>query len=110
MNPEWAGLTEQPTTDPGAATYFLFHDCDLATLRWGLSTLRLWYPAAVYDEPVAGPLPPSTFVLPVGDRTLRPEWMRYTARERLGVEPVEVPGGHCPHVSHPELVADVVSP
>jgi hypothetical protein len=50
-------------------------------------------------------LPPSTYVLPVDDRTLTPDWMRRAARERLKADPVEVPGGHCPHVSRPEHVA-----
>jgi pimeloyl-ACP methyl ester carboxylesterase len=31
--------------------------------------------------------------------------MRRAAKERLGVDAVEVPGGHCPHVSRPEQVA-----
>jgi pimeloyl-ACP methyl ester carboxylesterase len=50
-------------------------------------------------------VPPSTYVLPVEDRTLTPAWMRRVARERLGTEAVEVPGGHCPHVSRPEHLA-----
>jgi pimeloyl-ACP methyl ester carboxylesterase len=29
-------------------------------------------------------------------------------RERLGVEPVEIDAGHCPHVSRPERVADIL--
>jgi hypothetical protein len=53
---------------------------------------------------------PSTFVLPREDRTLRAEWMRRAATERLGVTPVEVDGGHCPHTSRPEVVANVLSP
>jgi pimeloyl-ACP methyl ester carboxylesterase len=132
---EWRSLTEPPTADPVLAAYFLFHDCDLATLRWGLSTLRLFQPAAVYTQapgrpgpaaPSAGPgstgpgstgpgstapgstAPGSTFVLPLGDRTLRPDWMRSAARDRLGVEPVEIDGGHCPHVSRPEAVAEIL--
>jgi hypothetical protein len=31
--------------------------------------------------------------------------MRRASRTRLGIEPVEVPGGHCPYVSRPEQVA-----
>lgn len=51
---------------------------------------------------------PSTYILPVDNRTLRPAWMRRAARDRLGVEPVEIEGGHCPHVSFPQVVADVL--
>ena len=35
------------------------------------------------------------------DRTIRPEWQRRMARDRLGLEPIELPIGHCPNVSHP---------
>ena len=31
------------------------------------------------------------------------------ARERLGVEAIELPGGHCPHVSRPAHLAEVLS-
>ena len=51
---------------------------------------------------------PSTVVVPGHDRTLRPEWMRAAARERLGTEPVEIPGGHCPHVSRPDAIAELL--
>lgn len=40
FGPEWVGV--DPTADPILATYFLFHDCDLATLRWALSTVGLF--------------------------------------------------------------------
>lgn len=109
FHPDWAALTTPPTVDPVLATHFLFHDCDLARLRWALTTLRLFYPQAVYWEPPAGrPTVPSTYVLPTADRTLTPEWMRTVARRRLGTEPVEIDAGHCPHVSRPVEVADLL--
>jgi hypothetical protein len=30
------------------------------------------------------------------------------ARERLGVEPAELVSGHCPNVSQPERLADLI--
>jgi pimeloyl-ACP methyl ester carboxylesterase len=48
---------------------------------------------------------PSTYVVAVHDRTIRPEWQRRMARERLGVEPVELASGHCPNVSQPDRLA-----
>jgi pimeloyl-ACP methyl ester carboxylesterase len=102
--PRWEG------EDPTEAAYFLFHSCDLATLRWALGTLRTWRPVAAYGEP-AGPAPdmPSTYVLPRDDRTLTPTWMRAAARERLGAAPVEIDGDHCPHVAYSELVATILT-
>jgi pimeloyl-ACP methyl ester carboxylesterase len=106
FGPEWPSWTGDLTDEPAETAYFLFHDCDLATLRWALSTVRLFPPATVFGEvPERVEVPPSTYLLPVEDRTLTPAWMRRVARERLGTEAVEVPGGHCPHVSRPEHVA-----
>jgi hypothetical protein len=34
--------------------------------------------------------------------------MDKVARARLGVEPVEIDGGHLPHVSRPDLLADIL--
>ena len=109
FNREWLG--QNPVEDPVLAAYFLFHDCDLATLRWALTTLRLFNPQGAYEEiprPDTWPHVPATCIIAREDRTIRPDWLRQAARERLSVEPVEVPGGHCPHVSRPELVADIL--
>jgi pimeloyl-ACP methyl ester carboxylesterase len=106
FDPEWRSWTAGLEEAPAETAYFLFHDCDLETLRWALSTTRLWSPRTVFEETApASDLPLSTYVLPTEDRTLTPAWMRRAARERLGTDPVEVPGGHCPHVSRPEQVA-----
>jgi Alpha/beta hydrolase family len=107
FGPEWHEWTGDLAGAPAETAYFLFHDCDLATLRWALTTTRLW-PVRELFAATAAPmpdLPPSTYVLPTQDRTLAPDWMRRVARERLNTEAVEVPGGHCPHVSRPEQVA-----
>lgn len=105
FNPEWLTLS---APDPVAASYFLFHDCGFDTLRWALSTLRLFDPVGVYAEPPQRPRAPSTFVLPRHDRTLTPAWMRRAAHERLHVTPVEIDGGHAPHVSRPDRLARIL--
>jgi alpha-beta hydrolase superfamily lysophospholipase len=48
MNPEWLGI--DPTGDPVLATYFLFHDADLATLQEALPTVSACDLTAVYAE------------------------------------------------------------
>ncbi|MCI2417861.1 alpha/beta hydrolase [Saccharopolyspora sp. K220] len=106
---EWRTAGLESTEDPVVAAYFGFHDCDLRTVRWAVTTIRLFYPEAAYAEtPPARPVMPSTFVLPRHDRTLRPDWMRRVARERLGIEAIEIDGGHFPHVSRPEQLADIL--
>jgi pimeloyl-ACP methyl ester carboxylesterase len=104
---EWHDWTGDLDGAPAETAYFLFHDCDLATLRWALSTTRLWPVRKLFEAPGAalGDLPRSTVIVPSEDRTLTPEWMRRAARERLKADPIDVPGGHCPHVSRPEQVA-----
>jgi hypothetical protein len=36
------------------------------------------------------------------------EWQHKAARELLGVEPIDLPGGHCAPVSRPEALADAL--
>ena len=107
FNEDWIG--KDPSTDTDVAIEFLYHDCDEETIRWALTTRRLFLPEAVYDERI--PLDdaaPSTYIVAAQDGTIRPEWQRRMARERLHVEPVEMATGHCPHVSQPERLADML--
>jgi pimeloyl-ACP methyl ester carboxylesterase len=39
---------------------------------------------------------------------ISPEWSRRIAADVLGVEPVELPGGHSPMLSHPVELADAL--
>lgn len=109
FHPSWLGV--DPTSDPRLAQRFLFHDCDPQTRQWALGTLRLFNPGPAVYQHTPAPLPAAmtrAFILPAGDRTLQPEWMRQSARGRLGIEPVEVNAGHCPHVSQPETIAGIL--
>ena len=108
FNPEWIG--QDPTQDAAAAAKFVYHDCDEATLEWALSTRRLFLPEAVFDERIPlAPEIPSTYIVCREDRTIRPEWQRRMARERLAVEPIELEGGHCPNVSRPDRLAEILA-
>ena len=105
---DWLG--KDPVTDPDVARSFLFHDCSAELADWATTTLRTFYPAKVYAE-VVQPAAEcrSAAIVPLGDRTLRWEWMAEAARDRLGVEPHMIPGGHCPHVSRREQLADLIA-
>ncbi|WP_046470997.1 alpha/beta hydrolase [Allosalinactinospora lopnorensis] len=108
FHPDWIGVN--PVADHQAARRFLFHDCADDTQRWALGTLREFAPAAVYRH-VPVPVPPgigSTHILPTADRTLRPDWMRRAAAQRLGIRPREIDAGHCSHVSRPAATADIL--
>jgi thioesterase domain-containing protein len=49
-----------------------------------------------------------TSVVCTRDRFLPPDLQRRLARERLGVEPVEIDSGHCPALSRPVALADLL--
>jgi pimeloyl-ACP methyl ester carboxylesterase len=108
FNPDWIG--KDPTSDPAIAAEFLFHDCDTQTLTWALTSLRLFFPRAAYQSRVPrAERISSTYIAASADRTIRPEWQRHAARERLGIESVEIAAGHCPHVSQPKALAEILA-
>lgn len=56
--------------------------------------------------PLAGwPDAERTYVLCREDRAVSPAWSRRAAWERLGVEPLELPGSHSPFLSRPAALA-----
>jgi pimeloyl-ACP methyl ester carboxylesterase len=108
FNPAWVG--KDPVEDDDVAATFVYHDCDLATLAWALSTRRAFVPRAVYHERIElARAIPSTYLVATEDRTIRPEWQRRMAHERLGIEPIEIATGHCPNVSQPARLAAILA-
>jgi pimeloyl-ACP methyl ester carboxylesterase len=43
------------------------------------------------------------------DELFEPAWERFMARELIGVEPIEIPGGHFPMVEDPDALAELLS-
>jgi pimeloyl-ACP methyl ester carboxylesterase len=108
MNPAWIG---QNPTDDSVALEFVFHDCPAERLEWALSTRVFFYARRAMEEPCplkAWPDVPTSYIVCAQDRTITPEWQRRAAREWLGIEPVEMPTGHSPNVSRPELLAEIL--
>jgi len=108
FNPAWVG---QNPLDDKVALDFVYHDCPPDRLDWAMSTRLVFYAKRAIEEPC--PLPvwpsvPSAYIMCADDRTITPAWQRKAAREFLGVTPVELPGGHCPHVSRPEALAEIL--
>jgi pimeloyl-ACP methyl ester carboxylesterase len=67
------------------------------------------------DAPAAGDYPltqnpdrPTELVYATEDEFFFPEWSRAVARERLGVEPIEMRGGHFPMAEQPAELAAVL--
>jgi pimeloyl-ACP methyl ester carboxylesterase len=110
LNPEWIG--KDPIASDEVALQFLFHDCTPETARWALTTRRLMHARCAYTEVCPLDRWPDVrvaYIVCADDRTVRPAWSIAAARERLGVEPIVLPGGHCPHVSRPSDLAEILA-
>lgn len=114
LNPEWVATCKagnDPSASDEVAIEFLFHDCGPEAASLGLATRMRMYAAGAMSETF--PLEaladvPSSYIVCSDDRTITPDWSRSTARERLGVDAIELPGGHCPYLSRPSQLADVL--
>jgi pimeloyl-ACP methyl ester carboxylesterase len=110
LNREWLG--KDPSRDDQVAMQFLFHDCTPEVARWALTTRRLMNARAAIMEPcplARYPETPRSYIVCSDDRTFQPQWSRRVAREVLGVDAIELPGGHCPYISRPGQLAEVLS-
>jgi pimeloyl-ACP methyl ester carboxylesterase len=59
--------------------------------------------------PLPGPPPnPAVLIYAAEDEFFEPEWERFMARELLGVQPIEIPGGHFPMAEDPEGLAELL--
>ena len=106
FQPDWPG--KDPSRNRHHALDYLFHDCDRALAEEAITHLRPQASSRVATE--APPLEkwpavPSQSIVCAEDRTLNPRWSRGASRRLLGVEPIEIPGGHCPFLSRPDLLA-----
>jgi pimeloyl-ACP methyl ester carboxylesterase len=88
----------------------LFHDCPPALAQAAAARLRfqrsMWTKVAHFD---AWPACETVSITCTGDRVVNPAWSDRVARERLGVEPVHLPGGHSPFLSRPAELAQLLA-
>jgi pimeloyl-ACP methyl ester carboxylesterase len=93
--------------EPEAAIRCLFHDCTEDDARRAVARLRPQSSAPRSEAwPEEGiPDVERTSILCRGERCIRPDWSRRVARAQLGVEPVELDGGHSPFLSRPRELA-----
>ena len=42
------------------------------------------------------------------DEIFEPAWERFMATELLGIQPIEIPGGHFPMLEDPDALADLL--
>ena len=102
------GSHEWPTAE--AATATMYQDCspeEIAAIfpRLRRQSTRMW------DAPYPVGRWPDTeieSILCTDDRAIRADWSRWVANRRLGVAPIELPGGHSPFVARPADLADAL--
>ncbi|MBD2042106.1 alpha/beta fold hydrolase [Microcoleus sp. FACHB-672] len=109
FNPDSVG---QDFSDEAVLRRLFYHDCQPDVMDWALSKTRSQQSMAyiVESSPLKSlPNVDCKYILCTDDRIISPAWSRYAARKRLGVDAIELPGGHCPHLSRPDLLASVLT-
>ncbi len=99
------------TWDPDVAAGLFFRACDPETARWAAAHLRpqVWTTIQEITPLERWPDCEIVSIVCADDEVLAPDWSRRIARDVLGVEPVELPGGHSPMLSHPSDLADALT-
>jgi len=108
INPDWLG--KDPRSE-AVATKFLLHDCPPERLAWALATIRVMNLHRVWTEPYPlerWPNVPASYIVCSEDRTIQPAWSRKVAKMQLRVEPIELAAGHCPYISRPKELAEIL--
>lgn len=94
--------------EPQVAISALYPRLPAATARELARRLR---PLAAIEEPyplASHPEVPTVLVYAAADEIFEPAWERFMASELLGVEPIEIPGGHFPMLEDPDGLAELL--
>jgi len=108
----WAGTAYAESGADGTldTRAMFFHDVPAEV---GDEAVRRGRDATLTDLDRAWPLDtvtgvPTRFVLGTQDRFFPPDWLRQVVRDRLGIEPDEVEASHCPALSRPAELAELL--
>ena len=96
--------------DYAVARETMYPDCAEADARAAFDRLRA-QAVAPYAAPCSlerWPAVPSAYVLGTEDRIVNPAWSRRAGPERLGVAPIELPGGHSPYLARSAALAELL--
>jgi pimeloyl-ACP methyl ester carboxylesterase len=93
------------------AREMFFHDCPPDVQEWALAKMRLQSrkPLREVTPLTAWPETPRTLIITTDDRCIPRESARRTARRLFGEMPIELPGGHCPAISRPAELTDLLA-
>jgi pimeloyl-ACP methyl ester carboxylesterase len=94
--------------DEEVAIQVLYRRLPRATARAMAKRLRPLAPINA-DYPLSShPDIPTVLVYAARDEIFEPAWERFMATELLGIEPIEIPGGHFPMLEDPDALADLL--
>lgn len=102
------GRTFWPSLDLAADRLYRGHDRKWA--EWAFPQLRPQAQTAAHEPYPLSEMSktPSAYILARHDPAIRPEWSRAVARDVLGVEPLELDGGHFPMFDRPTELAELL--
>ncbi|AFZ29818.1 alpha/beta hydrolase [Gloeocapsa sp. PCC 7428] len=98
-------------SDAAVLREFFYSDCQPEVVQWAIAKSRSQQSLAYIFEPnplTALPAVERKYIVCINDRIISSTWSRYAARQRLGVDAIELASGHCPHLSCPDLLAAVL--
>jgi pimeloyl-ACP methyl ester carboxylesterase len=109
------GFPFPPSNDDGVSVWEPEKAVDAMYPRLPPEVGRAWAERLRPAAPAAGkfPLPghpnvATVLIYATDDEFFEPAWERFMARELLGIEPVEIAGGHFPMLEDPEALADLL--
>jgi pimeloyl-ACP methyl ester carboxylesterase len=95
-----------------AATRIFYADCAPEDAAWAFANLRPLRNQSLWDRPyplTAWPAVPCAAIACMDDRACYASYQRSALQAQLGIDPVELPGGHSPFLSQPARLADELS-
>lgn len=102
----------QDFSDEAVLRKFFYSDCQPDLAEWAISKSRSQQSMAyIFETNPLKALPPVArkYIVCTNDRIISSAWSRYAARQRLGVDAIELVSGHCPHLSCPDVLAAVLT-
>jgi pimeloyl-ACP methyl ester carboxylesterase len=98
-------------SNPTVLMDFFYHDCQADVAQWAISKSRSQqFMGYMFETNPLKALPKveGKYIVCSNDRIISPTWSRYATRQRLEVDAIELPSGHCPHLSCPKLLAEIL--
>ncbi|MGK2851984.1 MAG: alpha/beta fold hydrolase [Candidatus Limnocylindrales bacterium] len=108
---QWTDLGDDVwMVGPRTATELFYHDAPAAVARWATQRLRPQsYRILQEVTPLeAWPDVERSSIVCRDDRAINPVWVRAASKDRLGVEPIELEGGHSPFLTRPADLARII--